>query len=45
MGQSAAVLTASLTLTLRESLSPTLRAGSLQPRGRILKKWHVIGLI
>ena len=34
-----------LTVTIRESLSPTIRAGSLQPRGWILRKWHVIGLI
>ena len=31
-----------LTVTLRESLSPTLRAGSLQPRDWILRKWDVI---
>ena len=26
-------------------LTVTIRAGSLQPRGWILRKWHVIGLI
>ena len=34
-----------LTVTLRASSPSTLRAGSLQPRGSIFRKWYLMGSI